>query len=111
MTKLHILPPFLIALSGCITIATVPMASSKEDEQAKQLKAESGTANVYIYRGSSAGLSSNAPITLSSGPRHYSLELSSGSFYVFKNIEPGNYNVSVGATWGQFSIPIFNHHD
>jgi hypothetical protein len=77
----------LALLSGC---ASVPMASSEADAQAKTFAVKPGKANIYVYRHETMGAA--IPMTVSLNGRVVG-QTASKTYFLFE-VDPGNYEVT-----------------
>ena len=77
----------LALLSGC---ASVPMASSEADAQAKTFAVKPGKANIYVYRHETMGAA--IPMTVSLNGK-VAGQTASKTYFLFE-VDPGNYQVT-----------------
>ena len=77
----------LALLSGC---ASVPMASSEADAQAKTFATKPGKANIYVYRHETMGAA--IPMTVSLNGKVMG-QTASKTYFLFE-VDPGNHEIT-----------------
>lgn len=82
---------FIVLLSGC---ASVPMASSERDSQAKTFAVKSGLSNIYVYRNESMGAAVKMDVELDGklvgqtmAKSYFALEVSPGKHTLISKAE------------------------
>jgi hypothetical protein len=94
MKNLFVLLSILAVLVSCVDMPK--LATSKEEQEAKQTKPKDDSANVFIYCRSSADWSIGATIQVTDvNGVSYAFSLFSGMFYVIKDVPPGKYDITV----------------
>lgn len=109
----------VMSLAGC---ATVPMASSQMDQQAKLFQAPPGKANIYVYRNETFGAAlkmhvqldgkpvgetaADTYLDLTVAPGQHKIDSNDGDSVVYVDAKPGqNYFV-----WQEMKMGLISGH-
>ncbi len=82
-----VLGAVMLTMAGC---ASVPMADSAADTQAKSFATAADKANIYIYRNESFGAAIKMPVLLND----QSVGDTAAKTYIFRQVEPGSYTIT-----------------